>query len=54
LFIESIQIGSPPLGKGRPGGIYGNAFSKNETDTERESQAMKTLKGVGKCLPSFP
>jgi hypothetical protein len=32
LFIEGIQKGSPPFGKGRRGGIYGNAFSKNLTD----------------------
>jgi hypothetical protein len=27
-FIEGIEKSSPPFGKGRPGGISGNAFSK--------------------------
>jgi hypothetical protein len=28
-FIEGLQKNSPPFGKGRPGGISGNDFSKN-------------------------
>jgi hypothetical protein len=29
-FIEGLQKNSPPFGKGRQGGIFGNDFSKNQ------------------------
>jgi hypothetical protein len=57
-FVESLKKSSPPFGKGRPGGIYVMAFSKNHIDTfllipikerkqraNRVSEEMKWIEG---------